>query len=285
MIERILEQERAIRSVLSNDRKSVHLIPSWQDIQVLESIKLALSPLHSLTDILSGEKHVTVSAVMPLLHQMNSVILLNGESDTQLTKDIKARVKAYMDQKYSDEDIAIFLNTASYLDPRFKEQYMDEASKEVIRAKLIEEGQQLCSCEPPPDNSQPSTTTDTDSPVCSLSTPNPELQRKKRKLSDLFTKKTQPPSSVSAKERVTKEMECYTEFAALDADSDPLEWWKLHGHSYPTLRILVQKYLCTCGASSASERAFSTSGNILSSKRTCLNPSKLNMLVFLSKNL
>jgi len=79
MIERILEQESALRQVLSNDRKSVHLIPSWQDMQVLESIKSALSPLHSFTDLLSGEKHVTVSAVMPLLHHLYSEILLSSE--------------------------------------------------------------------------------------------------------------------------------------------------------------------------------------------------------------
>ena len=56
MKERILH---AIRQVLSNDRKSVHLIPSWQDTEVLESIKSALGPLRDFTDLLSGEKHVT----------------------------------------------------------------------------------------------------------------------------------------------------------------------------------------------------------------------------------
>ena len=38
MVTRLLEQEEAVRVVLSSDRKISHLIPTWQDIQVLESI-------------------------------------------------------------------------------------------------------------------------------------------------------------------------------------------------------------------------------------------------------
>ena len=51
MVSRILEQEEAIRLVLSSDRKACHLIPSWQDIDVLQSIDRALAPISSLTDI------------------------------------------------------------------------------------------------------------------------------------------------------------------------------------------------------------------------------------------
>ena len=66
MVDRILEQEVAIRSVLSADRKTSHLVPTWQDIDVLQSIHKALNPVSNLTDILSGEKYVTVSAIFLL---------------------------------------------------------------------------------------------------------------------------------------------------------------------------------------------------------------------------
>ena len=48
MIKRILEQE-AIRVTLRSDRKTSHLVPIWQDIEVLQAIDKALSPLSSLT--------------------------------------------------------------------------------------------------------------------------------------------------------------------------------------------------------------------------------------------
>ncbi|RXN35711.1 zinc finger BED domain-containing 1-like protein [Labeo rohita] len=38
MIERVLEQQRALSQVLSADRKTRHLVPQWQDTDVLESI-------------------------------------------------------------------------------------------------------------------------------------------------------------------------------------------------------------------------------------------------------
>ena len=66
MVSRILEQEEAIRVVLSTDRKTTHLVSIWQDVDVLQSIHQALSLLSSLTDILSGEEYVTVSAVIPI---------------------------------------------------------------------------------------------------------------------------------------------------------------------------------------------------------------------------
>ncbi len=85
MVKRILQQEQAIRSVLSADRKTTHLIPTWQDIDVLQSIDAALNPLASLTDLLSGETYVTISAVLPLLHLIEHDLLKSSISDSKLT--------------------------------------------------------------------------------------------------------------------------------------------------------------------------------------------------------
>jgi len=60
MVERLMEQMEAIRVVLASDRKS------WQDCDVLDSITGALKPLKEITDVLAGEKGVTVSAVKPI---------------------------------------------------------------------------------------------------------------------------------------------------------------------------------------------------------------------------
>ena len=73
MVSRILEQEEAIRRVLSSDRKTARLIFTWQDIDVLKSIDKVLSQLSSLTDILSGEKYVTISAVLPMIECLTRV--------------------------------------------------------------------------------------------------------------------------------------------------------------------------------------------------------------------
>lgn len=45
MVQRILEQLPAISHVLSPDRKARHLIPLWQDVEVLEGINKTITSL------------------------------------------------------------------------------------------------------------------------------------------------------------------------------------------------------------------------------------------------
>ncbi len=99
MVARMLEQEVAVRQVLSADRKSSHLFRSWQDLEVLESINSALTPLKDFTDILSAwESYVTVSTIKPILRHLDEEVLVDRDEDTQLTKDIKERVKTSSSQ-------------------------------------------------------------------------------------------------------------------------------------------------------------------------------------------
>ena len=76
--------------MLHNDRKCRHLVPTWQDIDVLESLDAALGTLSDFTDMLSAEDFVTISAILPVIHHILKRKVLNiGDDDTQLTKDIK----------------------------------------------------------------------------------------------------------------------------------------------------------------------------------------------------
>ena len=84
---------------------------------------------------------------------------------------------------------------------------------------------------------------------------------------------------------VKEEIERYYTITKPDTESNLLDWWKLQALSYPVLAKLAKNYLCICASSSPSERRFSASGNILSKKRTLLKAQKLNMVVFLAKNL
>ena len=56
MIDRVVEQEACIRQVLTVDYKYAHFIPTWQNLDVLESMKAALGQLDDFTDMLSGEQ-------------------------------------------------------------------------------------------------------------------------------------------------------------------------------------------------------------------------------------
>ena len=77
----------------------------------------------------------------------------------------------------------------------------------------------------------------------------------------------------------------YDALTEAEVDVDPLIWWKANAGSFKCLSILAKKYLCVAATSVASERVFSTSGNIVSAKRNRLSPETVDMLTFLAKNL
>ena len=102
MISRVLEQSKALCQVLSEDRKTRHLVPTWQDTDVLEFINHALGPLQEFTDALSGEDYVSVSYLKPVLHLLRTATLAETDEETDLTKEIKSRALHYIEEKYSD---------------------------------------------------------------------------------------------------------------------------------------------------------------------------------------
>ena len=159
LITRLLEQE-VVRVVLSCDRKTSHLIPKWQDIEVLESISKALSPIAELTDFLSGENHITISSVIPVLHNLKNKILVENDEDTSLTKDIFLNVIDDMQARYADVDMQQVLNITTFLDPRFKAEYAEDEDilKDSIEEKALElEMQEMIPATAPTssNNSQP----------------------------------------------------------------------------------------------------------------------------------
>uniref|UniRef100_A0A9J8DDS8 BED-type domain-containing protein n=1 Tax=Cyprinus carpio carpio TaxID=630221 RepID=A0A9J8DDS8_CYPCA len=91
MVARVLEQVPAIRRVVMDDRRSQHLIPTWQDIEVLESINAALKKVADFTDALSSEKTVTASSVKPVLQLLTEDLLLPTDEDTELTRNLKKK--------------------------------------------------------------------------------------------------------------------------------------------------------------------------------------------------
>ena len=138
MVGQILEQKEAIRLTLHGDRSASHLIPTWQDINVLESIDKALSPLHELTDILSGEQYVTVSAIKPMIYLIKVKVLHVENTDTDLTKSLKQQIIEDLGQRYTDKEFNELLDIASVLDPRFQVKYLEEVDD--VLAVVKEEG-------------------------------------------------------------------------------------------------------------------------------------------------
>ncbi|KAL0152278.1 hypothetical protein M9458_052001 [Cirrhinus mrigala] len=278
MIARVLEQQNALSKVLSAHRKLRHLLPSWQDLEILESVNKALSPLQDFTDALSGERYVSISCVKPTLHLLNTSVLAEEEEDTNLTKSLKSKI---LNKKYEDSVTQELLNMSSFLDPRFRTQHTSEQETQTLKEQVITELIDIHQQQPVAQ----STAAMEDNPELDAENP-PAAKAKKKTLASFFKKTTSTTSAASFdpmvqfREAVAAELNAYIYMPCVDHEEDPLKWWNSRKINFPRLCKLAQKYLCIQATSSASERAFSTSGNVVTDHRSCLKPDKVDMLVF-----
>ena len=285
MISRVLRSKKAIRRVLGNDKKTSHVVPSWQDLAVLEAINAALLALKEFTDILSGSKYVTVSTVKAILHRLSVVELAPKEEDLPLTSELKEEILHRLKSRYDNEDLSHLLNVATFLDARYKTEFItltdgeaedaEQGSQfDLVKERLLNQAVLLTVPEVEPQ----------DEPSQSCKTPAKKVKLSLGALTSL-KKPVQPSPASSPRDRLAKEIARYHTYSVIDGEEDPLKWWQRNEVDFPLLSQLARKYLCIQASSSPSERLFSKAGLISTSSRAKLKPEKVDMLTFLAENL
>ena len=123
MVSRIVEQQQAICAVLAEDHKHRYKMPTDNEFSTLEAIVKVFEPLSYFTDALSGEKHVTASAIRPLLDHIHKKILLVSSNDCTITKEMKMIMSSDLKSRYTTM-LNGLLDKCSYLDPRFRSTHL-----------------------------------------------------------------------------------------------------------------------------------------------------------------
>ena len=276
MVDRVLEQIPAIKRVL-DDRRHQHLIPSWQDIAVLESVNAALKPAADFTDLLSGENYVTVSSIKPVLKLLTEDVLKPSDEDTTLTSDIKRKMCSVLEEKYRPAALQATLAKSCLLDPRYRGNNFDEYAEEETKCALINE---MLDTE---DRESGASASAADQPESLAQTAVPP-PTKKRTLGDLLKSRTSTSATVPKRARADLELTRYLQEEPIDSNDNPLAWWCNNQERFPLLSKVARKYMCICATSTPSERVFSVAGNVVTPLRSSLKPHKVNMLVFLARN-
>ncbi|XP_035986530.1 zinc finger BED domain-containing protein 1-like [Fundulus heteroclitus] len=271
IIARVLEQQKPIfcLQVLAADKQTLHLVTQWQDIEVWESMNEALAPLVDFTDSLSGESYVTLSYVKPVFHLLCSQHLHVSEEDTPLTKQMKTKIMAYLDEKYSDPD------TENMRIPRLKPLKQEQWLKSWMSVSSIQ-GLQKYQVQFQQVQKMPLEN------IHRLEKSSGNRWGASRNSALL---QETAPSHLTEKEKVESELERCFKSPDADSECNQLLWWKENEHQFPRLSLLVKKYLCIPATSSPSERIFSSGGNVVTCTRTTLKPHKVNQLVFLASEL
>lgn len=204
-------------------------MPKDNDITILETLKEVLEPLSPFTDALSGEKHTTLSSVLPLLWKMLSY-LSDKENDSLLTKEMKSFVRESINQRYENREVQLLLNTATYLDPRFKDSFV--ALEDGVKQSLLE---QVGNANDGAGTSE--TPVATGAEASSQSRPSKKSKTDlKHLLSAIQGEKkgsddTSSQAGLSTQEKLNGEFLVYSKTSELSADGDPLIWWKTNNTS------------------------------------------------------
>ncbi len=93
---------------------------TWQDMDVLKAVHEALKPVGDFTDILSGEKYVTSSCILPILQLCRDNVLAASENDLQLTKSIITGILTKLEAKYESDSVRKIMRKCTFLDPRYQ---------------------------------------------------------------------------------------------------------------------------------------------------------------------
>ena len=275
MVERVLEQQQPLCATLLELRKG-DLMPSDAEFTIMENYVQIMKPLVDITEAVGAEKWVTISTIRPLLHKLLNVILTSKPTDTRQQKAIKSAIHVYSNLKprYTGE-LLLLLSKAAFLDPRLKLKVLpllSLAEKEELRAAIEAEAAVV------------SDSIDNQQDEAPAQPPPPKRAKGEHKLLELLDDiGGDEQLTLTSVQKAHAEVTRYSEEPS--TQDDPLLWWKNNAFRFPILIHVVKKYLCIPATSVPSERAFSTAGHIVNTKRACLLPSSVNMLVFLAENL
>lgn len=282
----IVEQHAALVVLFTETRKSKYNNYSLtaEEIKNISTLITILEPLEQVCQHMCGEHYVTCSIIYPvystLTEKLNTInnVLSEKEDDIDdidysLSREIRNEICQSMSDRYDQPEMKVLLQTATFLDPRFKLDYFpNEKNKLVkhIKEEIIKFQPQILATTDP----------STSSSCTSI------LDKKKSNLTGLaaILRPERTACVRTFSEIIDKEIDYYIISPTIELERDPLLWWNNYSKDLLNLKYIAEKYLILPGTSVPSERVFSCAGNIITDTRACLSAEHAEQLIFLSMN-
>ena len=249
---------------------------SKQEWKLLDGACANLRPLKETIKVWEGETEPTIDHVLERLY-VNHPILDNfifdpnnqrEKSGILFAKKLKANLELRFPEKGTTCEI---FQWANYLNPLYKgihlvdeEKLKDvkEAMEEEWKREIVVEEESLAGANGGDENIELSPTSKL---RLKLGT---RIEYKRRKHTSAFRKET----------------ERYETFSTPTKNVSTLNWWKKVAPTLPILANFARSVLAIPASSAKSERVFSKGGNIVTRKRTRLNPKKVEEIVIIQEN-
>lgn len=276
MFERILEIKKSVITTIATEYPNTsNLTP--EDITILSESCNVLRNFRSVTEIMSSEKHVTISQIIVLANLLitkcNEVII--KEEMPQVVIDMALRLSADLSSRFRNvEDNKLFA-VSTLLDPRFKtygfpenkRSSVDNAKKYLSNLAAKQTNGSATAIED--DNVQQNEQTETPSIWDEFDI----------KVKDAIKKQNPTAASII-------EVDKYLDEPLISRKlNNPLVWWNSKKLMYPRLYNIVKRQFCIPATSTPSERVFSKAGHVISDRRNRLHGKKVRMILFLHANM
>ena len=284
MMERLLEQKLAINAALHADKHTnvTSLELSCTEWQLLDDLIPVLHPFKLATEAMSGEKYITASLVLPCVYQLLHETNQNGASSSGVIRNVCHAITNDLEKRFpTDRNLDSPIAFAALMDPRFKNlSFITPATKKTLLNNF-----EVTICQLQTTNKD-----EINQEKIEMQIPMIEPSSKRARnhpLNELLSKLCPSVSSgvdTGSQMRTTMDqLALYLTETVLDIP-DPLLWWRENASRFPALCEFARKYLCIPATSVPSERIFSESGNIVTAKRSCLQPDTVELLTFLHNN-
>lgn len=308
MIERLLEQKQAVESVLLNPEFTTtamckKLLLSNLEWNYLRDLIRILKPFEVATKIMSSQSESTSGMVRPLIHSIiDKFLTLDDSDDPPKIQSLKEVFRDELEARFLEENCDSVSALACFLDPRYSYTIYFYVNNEIIlKNRIIKFIYVLIYCryKNMADETQEFRESVQSKILEIMAKENfeetPGAVTKNKDLDYLFNceafsqsfermasfESENPNYLDDVNER---EIDSFKMEPNIPLGDNPLHWWHSKRHKYPKLASLARRYLGVPASSTPSERAFSTAGNIISSKRNCLLPENANLLIFLYQN-
>ena len=224
-----------------------------------------LGCVEEITKSISTETTST-SLIIPFVQALCNI----GENDDndRGVRTMKADILASLNRRYGNIEANTILTIATLLDPRFKDNFSKSDTKtktvEVINSKLHEMN----------------TDEDGVAPV-----PPPKRSRQSEGIWNCFSEIIKKSGACVLGDAGDTEIEQYLKEPLIPYHlANCYLWWRENRHRFVQLAKLARRYLAPPPTSIASERLFSTAGDIYDEKINRLAPERAEMLLFIKKN-
>ncbi|KAF7696063.1 hypothetical protein HF521_006157 [Silurus meridionalis] len=222
----------------------------------LQELVEILEPFEEATDMVQGDKHVSISIALPSVLGLRKHL---AEVVTHQCAGLVTGLTHALDQKLAGVLEDPLFVTATTLDPQFKLSWSSDRDwhKQVL---LEEMGKHTQPVSPPEQSSDPQ--------------PSPS------KRSRLFSFIKDRPSTQA--KSIEQELAAYLHEEP--TDEDPLQYWKRKSIDFPLLSLMAKKVFTVPATTTTVERIFCLVGKTLRPEHCRLLPKNLDTLIYLNAN-